>query len=68
MPVFSREYAIIGAITVLFIFGCMFLYSGLNSLVPSVFGNLSLMTVGVLLLVVSVFLVRKYWSVFEQSI
>ena len=68
MPIITEEYAIIGAVTVLFIFGCMFLFSGLNSAVPSLVGNLSLMIVGVMLLVLSVFLVKKYWSVFRQSI
>jgi uncharacterized oligopeptide transporter (OPT) family protein len=68
MPIITNEYAIIGSVTVLFIFGCMFLFSGLNSAVPSLVGSLSLMIVGVLLLVLSVFLLRKYWSVFRESI
>ena len=67
MPI-TKEYAIIGSVTVLFIFGCMFLFSGFNSAVPSVVGNLLLVIVGVLFLLLAVFLVRKYWSVIKPSI
>ena len=67
MPIITK-YVMIGAVTIIFIFGCMFLFSGLNSAVPSLDGNLSLTIVGFLFLLISVFLVRKYWAVFRQSI
>jgi F0F1-type ATP synthase assembly protein I len=68
MPIITNEYAIIGSVTVLVIFGCMFLFSGLNSAVPSLVGSLSLVIVGVLFLVLAMFLARKYWSVIKPSI
>jgi NADH:ubiquinone oxidoreductase subunit 6 (subunit J) len=68
MPIITKEYAIIGAVTVLFIFGFMFLFSGLRLSVPSLEGNFLLVIVGVLFFVLAVFLARKYWSVIKQSI
>ena len=68
MPIITNEYAIIGSVTVLFIFGCMFLFSGLNSAISDLVGDLLLVIVGVLFLVLAVFLARKYWSVIKPSI
>lgn len=66
--VVTKESAIIRVVVFLSVFGCMFLFSGLNSAVPVLVGNLLLVIVGVLFLASAVFLARKYWSVIKQSI
>jgi hypothetical protein len=68
MPIITEEYGIIGAVAVLFIFGCMFLLSGLYSAVSGLIGNLLLLIAGILFLMLALFLFRKYWSVFRRAI
>jgi len=65
----TERGAIIGTVTVLFIFGFMFLFSGFCLLVPGFGfeGNLFLVCVGVLSWVSAVFLARTYWSVIKPS-
>ena len=63
-----KQSAVIRVLMFLSVFGCMFLFSGFSSAVPSFVGNVLLVVVGVLFLVLAVFLARKYWSVFRQSI
>jgi hypothetical protein len=64
----SKQSAVTRVLIFLSVFGCMFLFSVLNSAISDFVGDLLLVIVGVLFLVLAVFLARKYWSVIKPSI